>query len=66
VDGDIPGDRNAKCGGKMRPKMYEIRNSEMKILFVCELCGKKHWNKRAEDDDMDQLIKVVTINKDII
>ena len=59
VDGDIPGDRNSDCHGKMKPKIYEIRNGEMKILFVCEKCGKEHWNKRADDDDMDFLLMIV-------
>ena len=59
VDGEVPGDRSSDCHGKMKPKTYEIRNGGMKILFVCEKCGKEHWNKRAEDDDMEQLMKVV-------
>ena len=39
----------------MYPTAYEIKNGGMKILFVCELCGKKHWNKRADDDDVSDL-----------
>ncbi len=57
VDGEIPGDRNAlvSCGGCMFPAMYEIKNGGMKILFICEKCGKKHWNKRLEDDEVEHL-----------
>ncbi|MEI7562502.1 MAG: RNHCP domain-containing protein [bacterium] len=55
VDGDIPGDRNTQCHGKMYPTTYEIKNGGMKILFVCSKCGKKHWNKRADDDEASEL-----------
>ena len=44
----------------MYPTAYEIKNGGMKILFVCNKCGKKHWNKRAEDDcviELDAYIK---------
>ena len=60
VDGDIPGDRNTACHGKMFPTQYYLANWTMKILFECETCHKKHQNKRAEDDEvanLDELIK---------
>lgn len=60
VDSDIPGDRKASCEWKMYPSMYEIKNGDMKILFQCAKCPKHHWNKRAGDDkveDLDKLIK---------
>jgi hypothetical protein len=31
----------------------------MKILFECEKCHKKHWNKRAEDDEMKDLDRLI-------
>jgi hypothetical protein len=36
----------------MFPIAYEIKNSDYKILFRCEKCGKRHRNKRAEDDEI--------------
>jgi hypothetical protein len=39
----------------MFPIAYEIKNAEYKILFRCEKCGKEHWNKRAEDDEITLL-----------
>lgn len=60
VDWSIPGDRSSNCHGKMYPTAYEVKNGWMKILFACETCEKKHWNKRAEDDcvvDLDTYIK---------
>lgn len=63
VDGDIPWDRSSECHGIMRPINYEIRNWTMKILFECEKCGKQHRNKRAEDDDIDALLKIIKENQ---
>ena len=35
--------------------MYEIKNGMTKILFVCEKCGKQHWNKASVDDELMNL-----------
>ena len=59
VDGDIPGDRDTECYGKMYPSMYEIKNWDMKILFQCEKCGKQHRNKRSKDDEVEGLDKLI-------
>ena len=55
VDGDIPGDRNTNCHGKMYPRQYFLANGTMKILFECEKCHKTHQNKRAADDEVENL-----------
>lgn len=60
VDGDIPGDRNTSCHGKMYPIQYFLANWTMKILFECERCHKEHWNKRAEDDEVENLDELIT------
>lgn len=59
VDGDIPWDRATTCHGEMYPVAYEMKNSEIRILFECSKCGKKHWNKRASDDEIEQLPKYI-------
>lgn len=59
VDWKIPGDRATDCHGTMYPTAYEIKNGGMKILFVCSKCGKKHWNKRADDDCVIELDKYI-------
>jgi len=59
VDSDIPGDRKTICRGEMYPTMYKISNSEMKILFQCAKCGKQHRNKRATDDEVENLDKLI-------
>lgn len=66
VDGEIPGDRTAICGGKMFPIEYKLLNSDYKILFQCTKCGKQHWNKRAVDDkiiNLPDLIKEYKLNQ---
>ncbi|USN56071.1 MAG: RNHCP domain-containing protein [Candidatus Peribacteria bacterium] len=55
VDGDVPGDRSTSCHGKMFPREYVLANGEIKIHFLCLSCGKQHWNKAAEDDEISQL-----------
>lgn len=55
VDGDVPGDRATECKGEMYPISYEMKNSEIRILFSCTKCGKQHRNKRAEDDEITLL-----------
>lgn len=64
MDGNIPGDRASDCHGKMFPTCYEIRHGNMSILYKCEKCEKEHWNKRAEDDDVDGLISGKCIRSD--
>jgi hypothetical protein len=46
----------------MYPIAYELKNSDYKILFQCEKCGKKHWNKRAEDDEITNLPEIIKKN----
>lgn len=59
VDGDIPGDRATSCHGEMYPISYEMKNSEIRILFACVKCGKNHRNKRAEDDEVGNLPQMI-------
>lgn len=55
VDGEIPGDRSSTCQAPMYPTSYEMKNSEIRILFTCAQCGKQHRNKRALDDEIEHL-----------
>lgn len=66
VDWDIPWDRATDCGGKMYPTSYEIKNGWMKILFVCQTCGKTHRNKRADDDEVMELDRYIKEYKEIV
>ena len=62
VDWDVPGDRSTDCHGVMQPVEFIFKMSGgSKILFRCAMCGKEHWNKVAEDDQLENLV----ITKDI-
>ncbi len=64
VDGDIPWDRATTCGGTMYPIAYEIKNWQLKIQFQCRICGKKHRNKRADDDEVENLDSYIKTYKE--
>lgn len=65
VDGEIPWDRSAECREKMFPISYMLKNGDYKILFKCSKCGKEHRNKKATDDDMLILDKIIKENKEL-
>jgi hypothetical protein len=50
----------------MYPTAYEIRNGQLKILFECKQCGKKHRNKRADDDEVENLDMFIKKYKEIL
>lgn len=66
VDWNVPWDRNTHCHGKMYPKEYFIANWVVKILFECEKCHKQHRNKRAIDDQVEDLDQFIKLYKDKI
>ena len=54
VDLDIPGDRLSECHGLMVPVRAEINKKKgVRILHVCKECGKKIFNRIADDDNWD-------------
>ena len=55
VDDKIPGDRASDCEGLMIPIEYLIANGTTKIHFQCIVCGKYHWNKIADDDEIAEI-----------
>ena len=61
VDGDVPWDRSSTCKWVMYPVEYQLKNSDYKILFVCSKCGKKHRNKRADDDEITKLPELIKL-----
>jgi len=66
VDGAIPWDRATSCGGTMYPISYEIKNWWIKICFQCKQCGKIHRNKRADDDEVENLDTYIKKYKEIL
>ncbi len=53
-----PGDREADCGGMMRPVGLEIKGGRKVILHRCEKCGFERKNEAARDDDADELVRL--------
>lgn len=45
VDGDVPGDRAADCGGEMAPVRAEQRDGGWRIEQACARCGHRRWNR---------------------
>lgn len=56
-----PGDRQADCGGLMKPVRIEMRGSEYMIVHICELCGLEKRNKVGKGDEFE---KVLSLAKD--
>lgn len=54
----MPGDRQNKCKGMLKPIGIEKFKNTYKIIYKCEKCGEKHKNIIANDDDFEQIIKL--------
>ena len=54
-----PGDREETCHGILEPISVEIDSKKgYIIIFRCKKCGKIVRNKAAEDDNMDEIIRL--------
>lgn len=48
---DVPGDRDARCGGQMKPIAVSVKpNGEWLLIHQCRQCGTLHSNRIACDD----------------
>lgn len=55
-----PGDRAADCGGIMDPVQADYSSrAGFRILHRCEICGHEKWNRAADDDDQDELARLL-------
>jgi hypothetical protein len=50
-----PGDRNADCGGTMKPISTHYKSGEIIISYECQKCGTGKNVKAAENDDREKL-----------
>lgn len=57
-----PGDRQNTCKGLLKPIGIEKFRDTYKILYKCTKCNQEHKNIMANDDDMNEIIKVSNIN----
>lgn len=53
-----PGDREAVCGGMMKPVGIKKAGDEVDILHRCIQCRHEHWNKAAPHDNKDVLFEL--------
>lgn len=59
VDVD-PGDRAAKCGGRMRPVRVEMeRGDEYVLVHRCDQCGHEKRNRTVPEDDFETILAIV-------
>ena len=53
-----PGDREANCGGLMKPVWVEKKGKEYVITHECVKCGHKKKNKSELEDNFDEMLKI--------
>jgi hypothetical protein len=58
----MPGDRQNKCMGLLEPIGIEKFKSTFKIIYRCKKCSELHKNIIANDDNMDEIIRLTTNN----
>lgn len=56
---NIPGDRANSCNGLMEPIAVEATTTPYELTHRCILCGKTIRNKVADNDNKDELIKIL-------
>ena len=56
-----PGDRANPCKGLLKPVGIEKFKDTYKILYKCTKCNQEHKNIMANDDEMNEIIKVSNI-----
>lgn len=57
-----PGDRKNSCQGLLKPIGVEKnKKSGYKIIYKCEKCKLMHKNIMANDDNIDEIIKLSVV-----
>ncbi len=56
-----PGDRANTCKGLLKPVGIEKFKDTYKILYRCTKCNQEHKNIMANDDDMNEIIKISNV-----
>lgn len=57
-----PGDRENTCRGLLKPIGVEKFKDTYKIIYKCEKCNQEHKNIVANDDDMQEIIRISVQN----
>jgi DNA-directed RNA polymerase subunit RPC12/RpoP len=62
VDLSSPGDRLSDCKGIMLPIVLDYSGKKGYIIIQkCKKCGKEMKNKKAEDDEFDEILKLTNL-----
>ena len=54
----MPGDRQNKCHGLLKPVGIEKYRNTYKIIYQCQKCNKTKKNIIAKDDDFEKIIEI--------
>lgn len=60
VDQDVPGDRQSKCQGAMKPVGVIKKGERWRIIHRCQRCGKKTVTDTRKEDNFDLVVKLTT------
>lgn len=61
----MPGDRLNECKGLLKPINVEISGKKgYVIVHKCTKCGKICRNKSADDDNFDEILRIMKTNSD--
>ena len=55
----FPGDRKNKCMGLLKPIAVEKFKDTYKSVYKCEKCGEIHKNIMADDDNFEEILKLM-------
>ena len=55
-----PGDRQNSCKGLLKPIDIERFKNTYKIIYRCNKCNELHKNIIADDDDINEIIRITT------
>ena len=55
-----PGDREAVCGGLMKPVRVEMKGQNWLLLQHCQRCGFERKNKVESEDNREALFKLAS------
>lgn len=55
-----PGDRANHCLGLLKPIDVEKFKNTYKIIYECKICHMQHKNIMAVDDDLNEIINLMT------
>ena len=59
VDEEVLGDRESDCKGLMEPIRAEIKNGEYILTHKCRKCKKIIKNKTSEEDNFEEILKLL-------